>query len=245
LSQSPPVWATTLQKMTLSSDSRETVTQSPTPIPGSPSKKGNPTLQTSKLNLLRSGPWMGRAPGRIWRILSGILGLFGTCGNARCRNGCYKEISFMILGTRPVRTMPLLVLGLLACVLVNAGGHPRVVVCYGMDGHVSLESTSGARCSQVSEVIVRPTAAPQRNVSLTAAAGHCAPCVDIPIPFSGFEQQPFLTQGPSVPSLVPTGPVSADASPVFTSLPAVRLVPPSSLDFSLALTSLRTVILLI
>ncbi len=155
----------------------------------------------------------------------------------------------MILGARPVRTIPLLVLGLLACVLVSAGVQPSVVVCYSMDGRVSLESVSGMRCNRASEVIARPDSGVHTGVSrtLTGPPSHCAPCVDIPISFTGVEDQPFLTQdGPSPHKLLPPLPASVSPASVLASLSAARLVPPpSSPEFSPALASLRTVVLLI
>ena len=134
-------------------------------------------------------------------------------------------------------------LTLLAYLVAGVVNLNEVVLCFGDDGHVAVErATLGGRCESSA---AQPASAPTLTHVDTEARCHCGPCIDVALatidarPTRVLSLQDVAPQPQllalSLPSfLLPIEPPLTKRQPTFMPPPAVS-----------ALTSLRTVILLI
>ena len=68
-----------------------------------------------------------------------------------------------------------LALAALAVSLGFAGVEESVVLCFGGDGHVSIEASGPVGCSNATEAASRAASV----VAVSIASSHCGPCIDV------------------------------------------------------------------
>jgi hypothetical protein len=165
------------------------------------------------------------------------VGLSGTCSNRAFGASDLMRLSRLQRATVWV--------GLLAFLLMVFGGAGRAVLCFGADGHVSVEFAPTDCCAQTSAAKSQAASNLVTNPAALSAADHCGLCVDIPIPLSIADRQ-FVSAAKGLPLRHVATP-NASMSPVLT-FPDGSVSGPLSLPqsgVSTALASLHTVILLI
>lgn len=129
---------------------------------------------------------------------------------------------------------------LLSCFLVAPVAAMDLVVCFGADGHVTLEPARNGRCGTSpwsSSAVVSQT-----KVNLSTAE-HCGPCVDMPFLIGDAREQPLSVRIAAAPLDMPV------LVPTLVTFPLALFPPPvlaaSAPTVSLTLAALRTIILLI
>lgn len=135
---------------------------------------------------------------------------------------------------------------LLMCLLLPIAGFADLVICYGSDGHVAIESAQkGSCCTESSDTSTRILSKSVDKHILYSTGDPCGPCVDFPLLVGRPETQFVPTKNTS----------SQKQSLVFDDFDYVssnygnfadkNLFPEQPLAISSSLISLRTTILLI
>jgi hypothetical protein len=83
-----------------------------------------------------------------------------------------------------------------------------IVLCFGGDGHVAIESVGLAGCEEADETAGDPTLA----IAIDAASSHCGPCVDVAFASSSTVVTDKTTKPtPSPPATISTTPLRPPA----------------------------------
>lgn len=135
---------------------------------------------------------------------------------------------------------PLVAVMLLCWVLLASVAAMDMVVCFGADGHVTLEATRNGRCTALMSLAV-----PSKTAIPLSNADHCGPCIDMPLLTDNARERPLSMMATSVQLNMP---VLAPATDIVT-LPLALIPTPlrsaSALVLSPTLMALRTIVLLI
>jgi hypothetical protein len=132
---------------------------------------------------------------------------------------------------------------LLMVFLLLPGHAFGAVLCFGADGHISLEASQNGRCG--TEKGPRPLRSQEHTVSIAASADHCGPCVDVPLLTSDSNKESLRDVRNILPKF---------AAPVLMLVAFVVPVSTESLDMSFlsqpapltsTLLALRTTVLLL
>lgn len=134
---------------------------------------------------------------------------------------------------------PIMIIMLLCGVLVAPLAAMDMVLCFGADGHITLEPLRNGRCGTS-----MPLTTPSQDLQV-AEAEHCGPCLDVPFLTAHTGEQMLAMTTTWVPLPMPV----LTCVTVSVLLP-VRRFPPSfhrtvARVLSPTLVALRTVILLI
>jgi hypothetical protein len=107
-----------------------------------------------------------------------------------------------------MRSVPhLLVLAAMLLALSFAGFEEGVVLCFGGDGHVAVETSGPRGCSAGAKAASRAASA----VAISVSSSHCGPCVDVALTAS------LAIEG---------GTVSKRFAPISATIPIAGMAPP-------------------
>jgi hypothetical protein len=135
---------------------------------------------------------------------------------------------------------PLLLLALLAFLLTGQGRAFGYVWCFGADGHTKVERGAGGACGEAGDLC--RTATGSFRPALSAADGHCGPCLDLPAAGDSLQNRTRLDHDLDIQLLQAVAAPAPAVSPCIRTLTA-GLIPDPPPRPGGALLALRTVVL--
>lgn len=132
----------------------------------------------------------------------------------------------------------------LICLLMFGNLAHGVVLCFGSEGHISIEIKSADCCDEFPGIPIQASAYPYGNSSYSESEDPCGDCIDIPLPGSCITKRPtsFVTKKSSPLEILPATIISALANnSVSTNKECVKFVN----HLNDTLTSIRTTVLIV
>ncbi len=138
----------------------------------------------------------------------------------------------------------LILLGLLICPPFGLEGMGHIVLCFGADGHIAVETVPNGHCSNFMRVSTYTTQQSTQIIGRDFTGDHCGSCVDISVSIGSLNEHfaPILKKFFKKQLMVSTHSVCAAST--FTKILTEDLLLFSSHAVNVTLISLRTVNLL-